>query len=147
MENIFIIFRLGFPQIMKLSKSRVETGCFASSPRQVSILIIYPINQKNHKYHSSDRKCTLKLLAYFVFSSLFFLHFMFNRKYKNQFLWNYWFFYIQKKGNIFTFYPILGSFWNKFLWILRNQRNGRLWYKVLPIKVTTFVLYHISKSI
>jgi hypothetical protein len=46
-------------------------------------LIIYPINQKNHKNHISDRKCTLKLLAYFVFTALFFLHFMFNRRWTN----------------------------------------------------------------
>ena len=57
MVNIFISFRLGFPQIMKLSKSHVETGCLASSPRH---------------NHSSDRKCTLKLVAYFVSSPLFF---------------------------------------------------------------------------
>ena len=50
----------------------VERRCLASSPRQVSILIIYPINQKNHNNYSSDRKCTLKLLAYFVFSAHFF---------------------------------------------------------------------------
>ena len=38
---------------------------------QVSNFIIYPINQNNHKNHSSDRKCTLRLLAYFVCSPLF----------------------------------------------------------------------------
>ncbi|MDP4810033.1 MAG: hypothetical protein NWR65_02745, partial [Saprospiraceae bacterium] len=39
---------------------------------QVSILLIYPLNQNNQKNHSSDRKCTLKLVAYIVFSPLFF---------------------------------------------------------------------------
>ena len=46
------------------------------SPRQFSILLIYPLNQNNqnnHKNQSSDRNAhTLKLVAYFVSSPLFF---------------------------------------------------------------------------
>gem|GEM_PF-3864987 len=47
----------------------VDTRCLASSPRQFSLLIIYPINQKNHNNHTAGINCQNRLIpaVYYVF--------------------------------------------------------------------------------